>query len=324
MEIDKELLKRYIEGRASDRERILAYRWISAHPQHLKRYLTEKRLYELSLFRSAEKQTEKPDGEKKKGIFALKNIRIARRVKYAAAAVCLLLAIASLWNRFTKHPDAAALQTVYVPTAQMTSLTLDDGTLIELGSNSKLSFPPVFDRKERDVYLSGRAFFKVAKNRRRPFVVTTRDGAITVTGTTFYVDAIPERNIFTVSLIEGQVLISLNKEIEKPLRLKPKDRAVLKNGRLVVSPIVDYDEFLWREGILSFKGKNLEEIISQLSLLYNLKISIQNCDLSLKQSHTYSGKFRQLDGIDYALQVLKQKIGFDYKHDEQTGEIYIR
>ncbi|WP_315352881.1 FecR domain-containing protein [Phocaeicola abscessus] len=323
MEIDKELLKRYIEGRASDRERMLAYRWISAHPQHLKRYLTEKRLYELSLFRFAENKRESLT-EKKKGIVALKKVRITRGVKYAAAAVCLLLAIASLWNRFTKHPDAAALQTVYVPTAQMTSLTLDDGTLIELGSNSKLSFPPVFDRKERDVYLSGRAFFKVAKNRRRPFVVTTRDGAITVTGTTFYVDAIPERNIFTVSLIEGQVLISLNKEIEKPLRLKPKDRAVLKNGRLVVSPIVDYDEFLWREGILSFKGKNLEEIISQLSLLYNLKISIQNCDLSLKQSHTYSGKFRQLDGIDYALQVLKQKIGFDYKHDEQTGEIYIR
>jgi len=78
---------------------------------------------------------------------------------------------------------------------------------------------------------------------------------------------------------------------------------------------------LWRNGLIAFNNKQLEEILLSLEKYFDIKIQIDSKKLP---QHTYTGKFRQSDGVDYALRVLQRSIRFTYERNEETGTIYIR
>ena len=103
--------------------------------------------------------------------------------------------------------------------------------------------------------------------------------------------------------------------------LKPNQQSFFKNGQLVVSQITDYDQFLWRKGLIAFNNKSLEDILGTLSTYFDVQIRIEAQSLP---KNTYTGKFRQSDGIDYALRVLQKSIRFSYEKDDETGVIYIK
>jgi ferric-dicitrate binding protein FerR (iron transport regulator) len=94
----------------------------------------------------------------------------------------------------------------------------------------------------------------------------------------------------------------------------------LENNQLVVEMIGDRDRFLWRDGLIAFNHKRLEEILYSLEKYFDVEIKIASTALP---QHTYSGKFRQSDGVDYALRVLQKSIHFSYERDEETGKIII-
>jgi transmembrane sensor len=169
------------------------------------------------------------------------------------------------------------------------------------------------------VYLEGEAYFEVSKNKEKPFIVKTNGGDINVTGTSFNVKARSEHQLFETSLFEGSVDIYDNHR--KMVSLKPNQQSVFKNGQLVVSQITDYDQFLWRKGLIAFNNKSLEDILETLSTYFDVQIRIEAQSLP---KNTYTGKFRQSDGIDYALRVLQKSIRFSYEKDDETGVIYIK
>lgn len=314
MIINKELLEKYIKGEASSEERMDAYKWILSHPAHYNRYLFEKRLYELSIY-----QDEPESKNQNKNRYVL----WMRICKYAAVSCAIVGAffIRDVLNN--KDIEDSVLQAISVPVGQRTSVTLSDGTNIELGSNTKLVFPAIFEKDKRKVHLEGSAYFHVAENREKPFWVTSQQGAVQVTGTTFYVDAIPQYDIFKTSLMEGEIKIHPKNNPENVITLRPGQQSILKDGKLTVQIITDYDEFLWREGIIAFKDKTIEEILLQLQNYYNIPILIKRRTSSTNK-HTYTGKFYQLDGIDYALQILQEQVGFSYERDEENQKIYIQ
>ncbi|WP_298647607.1 FecR domain-containing protein [uncultured Proteiniphilum sp.] len=311
--MEREILKKYIRGEATPEERLQAFEWISTHPDHQEEYILDKRIYDVSIYRG-----DTGMGEYRKN----KNSRsiIVRSLEYAAVA-CMVIVAFFLYNALYKDGKNEVLQAVSVPVGQHTSLTLNDGTVIELGSNSKLTFPSGFKRNERKVHLQGSAYFNVAKNKHKPFIVASQEGMVKVTGTTFYVDAFPASRVFKTSLIEGKVSVFLPENAEGEIHLHPGQQAVLVNEKLAVMPIEDYDQFLWREGFIAFKGKTMEEIFGQLQNCYDITIQVK--DRSKFVSSTYSGKFYLLDGVDYALQVLQRKADFRYERDEQKQIIYI-
>lgn len=312
MHIDKKILEKYIKGEATPEERETAFRWISAHPDHHSRYLLDKRLYELSIF-----QGSKVFGKK----VAYENVLLFRLLRYAAVA-CAVIGAFFLRDFLGRTDDKPLLQTISVPAGQRSSITLSDGTNIELGSNTKLVFPATFQKNERKVDFEGSAYFHVAENRKKPFFVTSEQGIVRVTGTTFYVDAISRYDIFKTSLLEGEVKIHPKENPENVITLRPGQQGILNDGKLTVQPIADYDEFLWRDGLISFKNKTLEEIFFQLQMVYDVSIVFKNRSLSMKKE-TYSGKFYQIDGIDYALRILQEKVGFRYERDEEKRIVYI-
>lgn len=311
--MEREILKKYIRGEATPEERLRAFEWISAHPDHYEEYMLDKRIYDVSVFRN--------DMRMKKHRKDKNSHSIIRRVLEYAAVAGVVIAAFFLYNTLYKGGKDKVLQTVSVPVGQHALLTLNDGTAIELNSNSKLTFPSHFKRNERKVYLEGSAYFNVAENKRKPFIVASQEGLVKVTGTSFYVDAFPANRIFKASLIEGKVTVSLPEKAESEIHLTPDQQAVLTNGEFVVTPIKDYDEFLWREGFIAFKGKTMEEIFAQLQNCYDIAIKVKERTEFI--SSTYSGKFYLLDGVDYALQILQRKVDFRYERDEQQKIIYI-
>ena len=143
-------------------------------------------------------------------------------------------------------------------------------------------------------------------------------GDIHVTGTSFNVEAYSQFDSFETSLFEGGV--EIYKEDMKLVSLKPNEKSVLVNNQLLVSEIVDIDKYLWKSGLIAFNNKGLEEILIRLEKYFDVEIQINSSDLP---QHTYTGKFRQSDGIDYALRVLQKSINFNYTRVDSSRTIYI-
>lgn len=85
---------------------------------------------------------------------------------------------------------------------QRAELTLDDGTRVCLNSNTTLTFPDHFDRKERRVTLDGEGYFQVAKNEKKPFIVQAKEYEVRVLGTEFNVMMYKDQDFFEISLAE--------------------------------------------------------------------------------------------------------------------------
>lgn len=247
-----------------------------------------------------------------------KNIILPYYVAGIAAAILLALIIGGVYL-YTLTDKNEQYNTIFVPAGQRINLILSDNTNLWLNANTTFRYPTKFSKETRTVYLDGEAYFEVSKNERKPFVVKTDEGDIHVTGTSFNVEAYAKYNTFETSLFEGGVDI-YNEEI-KLTSLKPNEKATVQNNNLVISEIINTDKYLWRQGLIAFNDTKLDEILLSLEKYFDVNIYINSKNLP---QHTYTGKFRQSDGIDYALRVLQKSIHFNYVRDDNTGKIYIK
>jgi ferric-dicitrate binding protein FerR (iron transport regulator) len=308
--MNKDILYRFFEGNASHEEEKQIRQWKEVSEVNRKTFMQERKIYNALLLVS-------PDISKsEREIRKISWFRIS-----VAVAVLLLLIVSTLYihTLIYENNSPEEYNTLVVPPGQRIHLMLTDNTDIWLNANSTFHYPSEFSRKERTVYLDGEAFFDVSKNDKKPFVVKTTSGDIKVTGTSFNVEAYSKQGGFETSLFEGSVEIYKNEH--KLTTLKPDEKSYLKNGKLYVTQITDMDKYLWKEGLIAFNNKPLEDILLSLEKYFDVCIQVSKNTLP---QHTYTGKFRQSDGIDYALRVLQKSIRFSYERDEETGIVYIK
>ena len=103
--------------------------------------------------------------------------------------------------------------------------------------------------------------------------------------------------------------------------LLPNYKTTLKDGRLVVSKIDDYNVYRWKEGLYCFKSKRFTQFMEDLERYYDLKIQVDKKSI---ESVALTGKFRISDGLDYALRVLQKDVAFTYRRDKDNDVIYIK
>lgn len=303
----RDLFYRFFEGITSiDEERFLR-RWLAESEDNERILLEERKTYDSLLFTSHE-----VEGKQKR--LSASTIWMISTV----AAVALLLIVSGIYL-FNSIHSPEQYNTLLVPPGQRINLILADNSNVWLNANTTFRYPSQFSRKNRTVYLDGEAYFEVSKNEAIPFIVKTGMGDVRVTGTTFNVEAYHQFSRFETSLFEGGVEICKDEEILTSL--KPNEKSVIEDNKVTVSKITDTDKYLWRHGLIAFNGKKLEEILLTLEKYFDVEIQIHATQLP---QHTYSGKFRQSDGVDYALRVLQKSIHFSYHRDEETGIIYIR
>ncbi len=306
--MNRDLLHRFFEGKTTVKEEKQIREWLEISDENLTVFNDERLLYDTLLFSSKEIPKEK------KRFFAF-----SRRM-VSVAAVVLLILVSSLYLLSTKNDnDTEQYNTLLVPAGQRINLLLSDGTNVWLNANTSFRYPTRFLKKNRTVYLDGEAYFDVSENKKKPFIVKTGQGDIQVTGTSFNVDAYSRFNTFETSLFEGSVDIYRNEV--KLASMNPNEKSKLENNQLSISKITDTDAYLWRKGFIAFNDKRLEDIVLSLEKYFDVTIQIDSEQLP---QYTYTGKFRQSDGVDYALRVLQQSICFTYERNEETGIIYIK
>lgn len=144
---------------------------------------------------------------------------------------------------------------------------------------------------------------------------------VEVLGTEFNVEAYKRRKVFETSLIQGKVRIKSPSDEKTFLVLSPNYKTSLKDNKLVVSKIEDYNVYRWREGLYCFKNKPFIEILENLERYYDLRIVLEKQSIA---KIVLTGKFRISDGLDYALRVLQQDVAFTYYRNEENDMIYIK
>lgn len=153
---------------------------------------------------------------------------------------------------------SGALNTLVVPATATYAITLSDGTQVSLNSMSQLKFAFTFSQNKREVWLSGEAYFRVAKDPDRPFVVHARSTEITVLGTEFNVNTYDSEQVRT-ALVSGSV--STQAAGRQPVMLKPGYAAVFSPEKGFGVTAFDLDnELSWMRGIYYFRNATLENI----------------------------------------------------------------
>ncbi len=162
-----------------------------------------------------------------------------------------------------------------VPFGKKSKIILEDQSEVWLNAGSQLIYPDIFDGKKREVMLIGEAFFKVAKNKEKPFVVKTGKMRIEVLGTSFNIRAYPDENIEEAVLVEGGISLALkNKIINNKVELRPNQRFVVSNESLDynVSEVNVEDFTSWIDGVFIFNNEPLKNVLKRVSRYYNLEI----------------------------------------------------
>ncbi|MDR2497438.1 MAG: FecR family protein [Tannerellaceae bacterium] len=187
-----------------------------------------------------------------------RRIALRRLLPYAAAVVIAAAAFAS-WRLLSGgNADSRAELLLHNEQGAATLVaTLEDGSIVYLGENTRLSYPTHFAAGERKVYLDGNAMFSVEANRERPFRIATKRMTIEVTGTTFDV----ESNNNRLSVQHGQVKATTTAGNRRSVWVEAGQTARLADGELAVTPTGDDRRLARYMQFLRFKDETLGNIL---------------------------------------------------------------
>ena len=315
--MDRNVLHRFFAGTASFEEEEAVCDWVDASDKNREELIRERKYFDVLLLHKTKNSSMVQSGHR----FSLPFV-IRESLKIAAAISVLLVSALYISNNVGKSAPVLEMNKIVVPPGQRANLTLSDGTNVWLNARTKIVYPAVFDKSVRQVAVDGEAYFDVAKDKKRPFIVETGKCNMEVLGTKFNVEGYSDKDDFEVTLMEGSVRVASRIGLGDTLMLKPDSKACLqKYGRLKVIPVDDYNPYRWKEGLICFRNESFLSIMNDLEKYFGVSIVVENKNV-LK--YYFTGKFRQADGIDYALRVLQRDIRFKYERDDENQIIYIR
>lgn len=203
----------------------------------------------------------------------------SRFFMYAAAA-CFTLVAFVFGGMVYMNRDAGSHEVIAKNAPGKTSVIyLEDGTKVWLNADSKLSYQESFQNAStRIVRLEGEAFFDVAEDKTKPFIVQAQHLQVKVLGTAFNVRAFSNENKIETTLLRGRVEASSLKDNGAPVLLSPNQQAVWdeKSQRLLVQE-VDADKIAsWREGVLIFDNTPFAEVKVSLERRYGVTITLED------------------------------------------------
>lgn len=190
--------------------------------------------------------------------------------------------------------------TLTTPRGGQFQIILPDGTKVWLNAASSLRYPTAFTGKERNVQLTGEAYFEVAKKNGMPFTVGVKDMQVRVLGTHFNIMAYQDESAIRTTLLEGAVRVQHG---TKEMQLTPGQQAQLKpSGEMALLKDVDLEETVaWKNGYFQFERESLLGVMRQISRWYDADISYEG----KVPDREFGGKIERSSSIDEVLKVLE-------------------
>lgn len=207
---------------------------------------------------------------------------------------------------------------ILVPRGGEYTFMLADGTKVTLNAETRLRFPNTFGEKERQVFLEGEAYFEVAKEQERPFLVTFQEGSVRVLGTQFNVKAYEGQDAYA-TLVNGKVEVASG---EEAVILKPGQQCQILTGKKHNLTVGEADLMVvlaWKNGEFVFKNAPLEQVLEELSRWYNVEIGYDKSSFQGMQVHIYMNRSQTLEE---ALDMLSK--AWDIRYEMQGKKIIIK
>lgn len=204
-----------------------------------------------------------------------------------------------------------------VPYGHRSSIKLSDGSMVYLNSGTTIEFPTAFNKKRREITVSGEIFIEVAENKNQPFVIHTDRSMITVHGTSFNLSSYSGEKSESVVLVEGSVEIANS---GSSLLLKPNEMAEIAGGTISRSEINVSEYISWKKGYLELNNIPLTDLLLKISRYYNVEFRYKN-EMNMS-ARTCMGKLFLSDNLDDVLEAFAGLTDLSYNR-ESDNMIYI-
>jgi transmembrane sensor len=240
-------------------------------------------------------------------------------MRVAAAVVVLSGVLLFYYNRSNSKKEIVVTANELIEKRNSkgvkSTIELSDGSKIWLNADSHIEYPEVFTGNTREVHLHGEAFFEVAKNPSRPFIIHLDKGTIRVLGTSFNVRAYENEKFVETSVNTGKVAFipkykSKNKK-QDTVFITPDQKVnfVFNKEKVQVTSTISEDDKAWTEGKLIFKDNSFEEIAIELERNFGKKVVFLSDDVKY---YRFRGSFSN-DVLDDIMQYLTKSKEFKYK-----------
>ncbi|MCX6252535.1 MAG: FecR domain-containing protein [Bacteroidetes bacterium] len=343
-----DLICRYFSGEVKGEENDTLITWIEADPSNLKLFREYQATWEILQKSGIESLTdidaEWAEFEKKMDESEKLSVRISpvhskftdrklsrhdshhilqynftysRVIRIAAVILLILLPSFFLYRYFTR-PEALRIH----GSGEIVENRLPDGTSVTLNTAAILEYPSRFTGNYRDVSLSGEAWFEVAHDKTKPFIISNGRVRIEVLGTSFYVNTKSPDGTIELILSTGKVSVYYADTPSEPVILLPGQKAEISaNTRRISLATNEYQNFLsWKTKVLYFNDDPMANIIRDLNKVYHSSIEIKNKRLSACRITATFDK----QSLSSILNVLKSTLDFQIKNTgssiELTGE----
>lgn len=295
--LNEDIIIRYLENRCSEEDFVLINEWMKESDENAGELFRMEEIYQLGKFPFEEENLVvraerrlgrrlKRENQKKQEVFKLRSV-----LRYAAAIVGVMVLAAGLAYWFRNK--AEELVVASAAHGQVREMLLPDGTKVWLNQSSVLKYPRAFEGKERHVYLDGEAYFEVARNHEKPFMVKSPAMDVRVLGTSFNIKCRPDNSFAETTLIEGEVEVK-DKSDKGRITLLPGQKAVLNRvtGRMQVKQVDPKMEIVWHNDLIPFEKSSIFQIAAALERFYGVKIILSP---DVDSTNTYSGVLKKKD-----------------------------
>ena len=225
---------------------------------------------------------------------------------YRIAAMLILGLVLSLsWLYVSRM---AGMEKV-VAKNEAVEVMLDDGTHLTVNQNSTIRYKKNFMTGERQVFLSGEAWFDVARDTTRPFVIDAGEALVEVLGTSFNVNAYKENPVVEITVESGLVALSAKEDQADLIVMKAGSSGTYhkEQKELTLLASSDPNKLSWKTRDLYFDGSNLREVTDLVNRVYGVNLVITNPGLASCEI-TVTFKDQSLDAI---LKVLEMTLDLD-------------
>ena len=357
----KHIIVDYLQGTASNKDIRRLKKWLNENDENREYFSKIKSSWTLSgkfsekvrfddevIWQKLQKRLSSKESGNKTRDFNLSGI--TRVLRIAATWLIIFTMGASLTYLFTRKDYASISQKTAIisPLGSKSQVMLPDGSSVWLNAGSMLEYSADFNLDQRELKLSGEAFFEVTTNPEKPFIVYAGNIAIKALGTSFNVKAYPEEKKVVTTLVKGEVMIEGVDEQMKPfaIALQPKqnvtyyeDSKIITNHRIDIAEessegikarIPSVPQILssvpavkdqnvktelftsWKDKRWIIEGEIMSNLFVMLERRFNVTISIRSEEL---KSYRFSGTIEN-ETLEQVFQILRLTLPVDYTIDK--------
>lgn len=277
-----------------------------------------------SLFKKSSDETINSSSERaSKDSVSNSSLKISKAVTVGSVAAIAILLITLGVRLFTNKEDIKWLEIETLPRSAPQTIYLSDGSTIILNASSYLKYPEKFTSDKREVYLDGEAYFSIASDKTKEFVVYTEKQAVRILGTEFNILGYSSDSTTVTTLVKGKIRLETldnSNRVMQGITMFPNQQLYFDRqiNQTSITTIDFIDAMDWIDGVYSFRDASLEAITKRIGKVTGITFIIPNEKI---RQEAYTGKFFYNQTPEEIVKVLNFKGQYNFRTNNDT--IYI-